>query len=202
MSPDWPVAALVAIGHAGVFVYFTNILHALGLSKERMEALKYAYLALVIAFTAVVAAAVARGPWTEWPIVVQAYALVCLGMSLVGIPVSSLLLHLRRDPDGITERAIEIDLAALHGTEALVGHGRHSWLLKFRHNESLRLRKREWDVPLAALPSEWDGLSVVQLTDLHFAPAYRQRFFEMVADHAAAWEADLVVFTGDLVDHD
>ncbi len=47
-----------------------------------------------------------------------------------------------------------------------------------------------------------DGLTVVQLTDLHFAPCFQPRFFELVVEEAAAWEADLVLFTGDLVDHD
>ena len=45
-----------------------------------------------------------------------------------------------------------------------------------------------------------DGLSVVQITDTHFSHCYRREFFEIVAEEAARWDADLVAFTGDLLD--
>ena len=97
MSRDWPIAVLVAVGHAGIVVYLTNVLHALGLSKRRMEALKYGFLAVVIALSAAVASDVLQHPWREWSPAVRAYAVACLGMSVVGIPVSSALLRLRRN---------------------------------------------------------------------------------------------------------
>jgi len=40
----------------------------------------------------------------------------------------------------------------------------------------------------------------VQITDTHFTHCYRREFFEIIADEAARWEADLVAFTGDLLD--
>jgi predicted MPP superfamily phosphohydrolase len=45
-------------------------------------------------------------------------------------------------------------------------------------------------------------MSLVHLTDLHLARCFRRRFFEAVAEEAAGWEADLVAFTGDLLDDD
>jgi hypothetical protein len=111
-------------------------------------------------------------------------------------------LHCRRIPDGIAEQVSEIDLAQAHGTDALIGGGRYSWLLRIQKNESFRLRKRDWTVTLPSLPPVWDGLSIVQLSDLHFAPCFQRRFFELVADEAAEWQADLLVFTGDLIDND
>jgi predicted MPP superfamily phosphohydrolase len=60
----------------------------------------------------------------------------------------------------------------------------------------------EWNIGLPGLPRAWDGLSLIHLTDLHFSPCFDRRFFEAVANEAAAWDADIVAFTGDLVDHD
>jgi predicted MPP superfamily phosphohydrolase len=57
-------------------------------------------------------------------------------------------------------------------------------------------------VPIANLPAAWDGLSLVQISDLHLAPCFDRRYFEAVVEIASGWEADLVAFTGDLIDHD
>ncbi len=52
------------------------------------------------------------------------------------------------------------------------------------------------------LPEPLDGLHIVQISDLHFAPCFERRYFESVVDACRDWRADLVVITGDLVDHD
>ncbi|MEK6262071.1 MAG: metallophosphoesterase [Planctomycetota bacterium] len=53
---------------------------------------------------------------------------------------------------------------------------------------------------LPSLPAEWDGLSLVQLSDLHFRGAVTRAYFEAVCEQAAALKPDLFVFTGDLLD--
>ncbi|SIO61094.1 hypothetical protein SAMN05444166_6637 [Singulisphaera sp. GP187] len=202
MMLNWSIAALVAIGHAGVFVYLTNLLHGVGLKPPVRGRVGKCYLALVLLVSTAMVWEFFQGGGTpsSWPIL--AYSLLCLVVALVGIPVCSLLLHRRRIPDGIAEETSDIDLAHRFGKENLIGSGRHSWLLRIKGHDSFRLRKREWTVTLPTLPAVWDGLSIVQISDLHFAPCFQQRFFEHVADEAAEWPADLVVFTGDLIDND
>ena len=53
---------------------------------------------------------------------------------------------------------------------------------------------------LPRLPAEWDGLSLVQLSDLHFRGAVTRAYFEAVCEQAAALKPDVFVFTGDLLD--
>ena len=202
MSLDAILPLAVAAGHAGVVVYIVNVTHALGMTEKRVRWLKLLLGLAVLASTAALAMLTLRGPWSTWPVGVRAYALLCLAVAFVGIPFSTALIRCRRFPSGITETARQIDLAARHGADAMIGPGKHSWVLRLPGNESLRLRTREWQVTLPGLPAEWDGLSLVQLSDLHFAPCFDRRFFERVADEAAGWDADLVFFTGDLVDHD
>jgi predicted MPP superfamily phosphohydrolase len=43
-------------------------------------------------------------------------------------------------------------------------------------------------------------LTILQLSDLHFAPCFDRLFFERVIEACRTWTADLVVITGDLVD--
>ena len=52
------------------------------------------------------------------------------------------------------------------------------------------------------LPQRLDGLSIIHLSDLHLAPCFQRSYFEAVFEAVAGWEADLVLFTGDLIDHD
>jgi predicted MPP superfamily phosphohydrolase len=56
------------------------------------------------------------------------------------------------------------------------------------------------EVPLARLPVELDGLTIVQLSDLHVGMTVSRRFVADVVGRVNALEPDIVVLTGDLVD--
>jgi uncharacterized protein len=55
-------------------------------------------------------------------------------------------------------------------------------------------------VRLPRLPRTLDGLTIVQLTDVHVGPFIGRRFIERLVAQANALTPDLVVITGDLVD--
>jgi predicted MPP superfamily phosphohydrolase len=118
----------------------------------------------------------------------------------VGLPTVTLLRSFRKSPRGIEEQGEEIDLAMAPGFDRVVGEGRHHWLLSLPGNRSLRIKKVECELRLPGLPLALDGLNLVQVTDTHFSHCYRREFFEIVAEEAARWDADLVAFTGDLLD--
>src|SRR5262249_62249570 len=84
----------------------------------------------------------------------------------------------------------------------LVGEASRAWLLRFPAHEPFRLCCPDCDVAIPGLPEPLDGLRIVQLTDLHFAPCFRPAFFERVVDACREWDADLIVITGDIVDED
>jgi predicted MPP superfamily phosphohydrolase len=58
----------------------------------------------------------------------------------------------------------------------------------------------EVPVRLPRLPRALDGLSIVQITDLHVGPTIRQREVDRVIEQANALHPDVVAITGDLVD--
>ena len=69
-------------------------------------------------------------------------------------------------------------------------------LLVYRHNITVTVS--ELTIPAAALPEEWDGLTIAQVSDLHnsdFDGHGRQ-----LIDLLAAAEPDLIAVTGDLLD--
>ncbi|MDY7226464.1 metallophosphoesterase [Hyalangium rubrum] len=60
----------------------------------------------------------------------------------------------------------------------------------------------EISVRVPKLPKALDGLSIVQLTDIHVGPFIERRFMDELVRRANALRPDLVAITGDLVDGD
>ena len=61
-----------------------------------------------------------------------------------------------------------------------------------------RVRRARVQVPL--LPERLDGASIVHLSDIHYGKFTKSADIDRVVDAVNALDADLVVFTGDLVD--
>ncbi|MDR3634663.1 MAG: metallophosphoesterase [Isosphaeraceae bacterium] len=202
MSREAWIWAGVGFGHCVITVWLFNVSHALGLDEQRIKRVKILLLAFFATAAGWLTWEASSGPWRAWSIPAQFYAAVCLASGLIGFPVANLARILRRTPAGIAERTEEVGLKEVFGDEPPIGRGKHAWMLRLPGNESLRLRRRDWQVTLPGLPAAWDGLRLVHISDLHFAPCFERRFFETVAQAARSWDADLVLFTGDLIDHD
>ncbi|MBI5472476.1 MAG: metallophosphoesterase [Ignavibacteriae bacterium] len=56
------------------------------------------------------------------------------------------------------------------------------------------------EIPLADLPEEFDGFRILQFSDLHVGPTIKRDYVEHVAQQIHAVNADMIAFTGDLVD--
>jgi len=55
-------------------------------------------------------------------------------------------------------------------------------------------------VPIADLPSEFEGFTIVQLSDVHVGQTIRGDFVDTIVGVTNDLKADLVVLTGDLID--
>lgn len=65
---------------------------------------------------------------------------------------------------------------------------------------SRRLVVRQVDAQVPELPQEFDGLRIVQISDLHVGPQTPRAFLRRVVDTVNAHRPDVVAVTGDLVD--
>jgi predicted MPP superfamily phosphohydrolase len=63
-----------------------------------------------------------------------------------------------------------------------------------------RLVVRRVDADVPDLPSEFDGLRIVQLSDLHIGPHTNRRFLQKVVNAARSLKPDIIAVTGDLID--
>lgn len=58
---------------------------------------------------------------------------------------------------------------------------------------------REVDVRIASLPTDLDGLRLVQIGDIHLGPFFSQAQLRRVVDQVNGLDADLALITGDLI---
>ncbi len=162
--------AVPALGHLYHFVLAVNITSGWGLSERNLGRLRLVLLAVVGGSAAFLLCRHLREPWWTWPWPLRGYALLCTVSGGLVLPISSLLLGMRPRPAGVEGRTDLLDLDDQHGVDAFVGAGKGHWLLRLPGNESLKLRRSEWTLIDPGLPPALDGLTIVQLSDLHFAP--------------------------------
>ena len=109
--------------------------------------------------------------------------------------------HLRRTPSQQLQMQVQqLDIAAELGTTP-VGDGPYRWMTQLPGNEIFRLQVTEREVLIPRLPAAWDGLSILHFSDAHFIGTVGQAYFERVLEHAQGLSADLICFTGDLLDN-
>ena len=192
----------IAMGHVAFFVYLVNVIHSFGARERWMSLAKVGLLSWLVVGGLFLAWEAIQARPLQWSLAGRFYGAVCFLVGGVAFPLFTLYHHFRVRPKAVEHRSLVIDLAKIHGVDNLVGEGRYARFLRFPWNESLKLRKVDWEIEIPGLPASLDGLTILQVSDLHFAPCFKPRYFEEVIELATQWEADLVFFTGDLVDHD
>jgi predicted MPP superfamily phosphohydrolase len=203
MSPSltWLADALALVGHGSVVIWMMNVTDGMGYDRPGYRFWpRIGLLGLVAVGLALIGAMLLGWPGWAWPL--RAYACVCVVLAAVIIPGLAVVRGLRRKPGGISGRSETLDFARLDGLDSLVGPGKRAWMFRLPGNQALQLDVRCWDLHVPGLPEALDGLAITHLTDLHFSPTYSRRYFDRVIDQVAGWDADLVLFTGDLADHD
>ena len=67
--------------------------------------------------------------------------------------------------------------------------------------EALRLPLvKEVEIEIKNLPSDLEGLRIVQVTDLHISPAIRRNFVQRLVGRVNGLMPDIIALTGDIVD--
>jgi uncharacterized protein len=201
----WPVllalGAPAALGHVCHFVLIINFISSLGYPERILDRTRTILFAGFWISCVYLCWKHLQSPWSSWPWPISTYAFACLFSGSIGWPLASLWLAFRPRPSGVSGTSRSVELAHPGGSEALIGDGHGSWLLRLPRHDSFQLQLREWDVTIPNLPASLDGLQIVQLSDFHLAPCFQRRFFESVIAACGDWQADLIFVTGDLVEH-
>ncbi|MDG3005857.1 metallophosphoesterase [Paludisphaera mucosa] len=194
-----PFYMAFAAGEMCLLVLAINIVHGMGWKVRGLEAGSIVSFLIIGLLSFETTRRWWFVPAADWPLCLQAGAVICCLASLVGLPLSTFARH-ARTVKGIGRKDRHVDLVGDGPRERFVGRGKHNWQLRLPGNEALDLTVHHWTVPIRKLPERLDGLSILHLTDLHFSHVYDRRYFEAVFDVASGCRADLVLITGDLID--
>lgn len=124
----------------------------------------------------------------------QADRLAWWGGLAMGLFSSVLVLTLLREPllllAPTLARSSAIAVLVLAALFTLVGYA----------NARRVARVVQVEVPLANLPPELVGFTIVQLSDIHVGPTIKRDYVQAVVERVNRLEADVVAITGDVVD--
>lgn len=192
-----PVAFLVAwVGHACIWVSVLNFMYGRPFSKAVLKPLRLLAGLVILAFPLLALV-------LEWLSVVV-YLWVCVGFGGIIFPYITVR-HIVRNPPSvvIAERTQTLDLWKELGSK-LHGDGKWKWVPRLPFNCVYRVDFTELELALPNLPANWNGLSILLLSDLHFHGTPSRLYFERILDEIASrWPTpDLVCLAGDFVDTD
>jgi predicted MPP superfamily phosphohydrolase len=136
------------------------------------------------------------------PGLLAAYVAVCLVLGAVVLPAITLRRLQHRPPLALLRNhTTTVDVAAQLGHRP-VGRGKHRFLAHLPGNQIFQVDLIERTLRLPQLPPAWDGLTILQLTDLHMCGIPDRDYYRYILDRCNEWRPDLVALTGDVVDSD
>jgi predicted MPP superfamily phosphohydrolase len=201
------ILGLLAVGHTELLVTLINRLESLPIPRRVLRSLRLLEDLIIVSFpiAAVIcvgfggAAILHGGRWRDVATPWLAYFLLCAA-GCVGLVISTVRWLASRPP--VLQRSNHsrtVDVAATLGYQP-VGHGLVRVFAKLPRNEIFQVQISDKRYALPRLPDAWGELSILHLSDTHFTGKIDRPYFEEVARLAEQTPADLVVFTGDLLD--
>jgi predicted MPP superfamily phosphohydrolase len=129
-----------------------------------------------------------------------AYAWMCVAAGIAFFVVTALRLS-RGRPRVVLDEAIEtVDVAKELGHRP-VGDGRYRRVAGYKFNGLFQVDFTNLMLAVPGLPQAWDGLTILQVSDLHFYGTPGREYFEFVVRRCVAdGTPDLLVVSGDVID--
>jgi predicted MPP superfamily phosphohydrolase len=198
------------VGHSALWLVALNVIYSRPLHRELLKAIRWLVALLVFGFPAAlwcVAGLDLSG--LAWPAgglggaALTAYLALCWAMSLAIIPLVTVCRQLAASPPALRSRRSEIiDTTAILGSKP-AGDGKWRRMACLPGNQVFQVEFTELTLGLTDLPAEWDGLTILHLSDLHLSGTPSRKFYQCVLDRCVnQGPPDILAITGDLVDSD
>jgi hypothetical protein len=205
---DWPVALLIFVGaaawfgHAFVMTVILNWCYAQPWPRRGLRAIRALIALLVIAFPFAYVVAIWRvdSP-AEMATIAAVYLAICVATTVVYLPVVSLVRACRRAPAALVANSSRVvDVQAELGDKP-VGNGKLWRIAGLPGNQVFQVEFRELTLRYDRLPSAWEGLTILHISDIHLRGTPGRQFYQCVFDNAvASGVPDVLALTGDVVD--
>lgn len=198
---------LLAAGQLELLVTLVNRLHACRIHGPALRLLRDTHELLIVFMPVLLAWLVgwhgskilAEGSWGQLPLAWQVYLFIC-GLGTAGMIYSAIRFAWRRPPTAQLSNHTQVRKVSDELGYKPIGTGPYRSLTRLPFNQIFEVEVSEKIYELPRLPAEWDGLSILHLSDVHYIGTVGLPFFEHLIDMAQETRPDLVVFTGDLLD--
>ncbi len=199
----------VCVGHLSVLVFSNNWWYGQPLPHRFLFILRAVHgLLILVGVWAFAKAFLSYRPvideafsGTGWHRVAGGYTALCAFVGLVVVPIITLRRRLRRPGALLANHTTQVNVAGELGYKP-VGKGKFRWMAGLPGNQVFEVDFVEKTLRLPHLPAALEGLTILQVTDLHLCGSPGREFHQHVADRCREWEPDVVAITGDLVDSD
>ena len=184
------------VGHACIWVSILNYVYARPYPKAILKPWRHFSGLVILSFPLLV--------YLDCGSLGYSYLGVCLVFGAIAFPTITFI-RFRRKPPAIllSETTHTLDLWKELGREA-IGNGKGRLAARLPFNGIYRVDFTEMTLAIPNLPPEWDGLTILHLTDVHYHGTPSRAFHERVlVEIERRWpKSDLVCLTGDYVDSD
>lgn len=202
---EWIILILGTIGHVGLWCVVFNRVHATAFPRKFRKFSEKAILVIVFAPLFWAFYLRIRIPGNTFADVISLPLITYYYYGSVGLGCLFVIRWLYRKLFfKLSNNVLDSQTERLNLKRELNGpllHGKLPRLLGlFPFNEALLLTRQRMTIELE-MPPALDGLKICQLSDLHFTGEVDISYFERVVEEANRFQPDLVVITGDLVDH-
>jgi uncharacterized protein len=201
------------VGHACIWTAILNNLYGRPLPKTLLKWWRHMTALILLAFPLLL--------WTEWNPdrfdyfggdntrnalwggFFFAYAAICFLFGIWIFPSITIKRRLRKTPTSvIAEQTRTLDLWSEMGSK-LIGDNKLAAMARLPGNGVFRVDITDLTLALAEMPVEWDGLTLLVLSDLHFHGTPSRAFFDRIVEELLVGSPpDLVCLIGDYIDSD
>jgi predicted MPP superfamily phosphohydrolase len=207
-APTWLLFVGACLGHAFLWTVALNLLYGNPLPRwvlkfTRKIDILFILSAPLIFWYALDLGDTSRLQWSAtgprlW---LAPYTVICCVFGLVIGPIAQVRYWLKRTaPHQTACTGRVIDVARELGYPP-AGRGKHAGACNLPFNQVFQVEFNEKTFTLPQLPSAWDGLTILHLTDLHLCGTPDREFHQFIIDTCMKDGApDLVALTGDVVD--
>jgi predicted MPP superfamily phosphohydrolase len=200
---------LLSAGQAFVLVTLVNRSHALPIRRERLRHIRHVHDLLVPLFPVILfwrlgfagPKLLLGGSWSDVPWYWWIYLAICAA-GLLGL-IHVMARHLsRREPPVLESNHSQVTNIAKRLGRRPIGKAPFAWMLRLPLNEALTVDVNTKTLRLPRLPADWDGATILHISDWHFMGHVDLAYYEQVVELLLAETYDMVIFTGDLIDRE